>query len=46
MEELEKRTNEKYFGTKSLLKANSIEYANLQDGDKKAQFIWLKLGLF
>ena len=36
MEELERRTNEKNFGTKYLLKANSTEYTNLQDGDKKA----------
>lgn len=31
MEELEKRTNEKYLGTKVLLKADSTEFANLQE---------------
>jgi len=44
MEELEKRTNEKYLGTKVLLQANSTEYANLQDGDKKALAHLVKAG--
>ena len=44
MEELEERTNEKYLGTKVLLKANSTEYANLQEGDKKALTHLVKAG--
>ena len=36
MEELEKRTNPKFLGTISLLKNDSIEYANLEEGDKEA----------
>ena len=44
MEELEERTNEKYLGTKVLLKANSTEYANLQEGDKKALAHLVKAG--
>ena len=44
-EELEKRTNEKYLGTKFLLLANSTEYANLQEGDKKALVHLVKAGV-
>ena len=44
MKELEKRTNEIYLGTKVLLQANSTEYANLQDGDKKALVHLVKAG--
>jgi hypothetical protein len=44
IEELEKRNNETFLGTKSLLKANSAEYANLQEGDKKALIHLVKAG--
>ena len=35
MEELEKRTDPKYLGTKELLKPDAIEYWNLSDDDRK-----------
>ena len=45
MEELKKRTSKDYLGTISLLKANSPEYNNLQDGDKKALVHLLKAAM-
>ena len=42
MEELKKRTSKDYLGTISLLTANSSEYNNLKDGDKKALVHLLK----
>ena len=35
MEELEKRTSKEFLTTKVLLKADSPEYLQLEDGDKK-----------
>lgn len=35
-EELKKRTHKDYLTTKKMLKPDSVEYANLQEGDKKA----------
>lgn len=36
IEELEKRTHKDYLATKKMLKADAVEYENLQDGDKEA----------
>ena len=36
MEELEKRTHKDYLVTKTMLKEDSPEYLNLEEGDKKA----------
>ena len=44
MEELEKRTNKEYLTTKVLLKADSPEYLELEDGDKKALKHLVKAG--
>ena len=44
MEELEKRTNKEYLTTKVLLKADSPEYLELKDGDKKALKHLVKAG--
>ena len=44
MEELEKRTNKVYLTTKVLLKADSPEYLELEDGDKKALKHLVKAG--
>ena len=44
MEELEKRTNKEYLITKVLLKADTPEYLELEDGDKKALKHLVKAG--
>jgi len=44
MEELEKRTSEKYLDTIVLLKEDSPEYAALEEGDKKALIHLVKAG--
>ena len=46
LEELKKRTNPKYLGTKTLLTANASEYANLAEGDKIALKHLVKAGLY
>ena len=44
--ELKKRTNPEFLGTKTLLTANAIEYANLEEGDKIALKHLVKAGLY
>ena len=44
MEELERRTDPKYLGTKTLLKKDAKEYLELKDGDKEALKYLVKAG--
>ena len=44
MEELKKRTDPKYLGTKTLLKKDAKEYLDLADGDKLALKYLVKAG--
>ena len=46
LEDLKKRTNPEFLGTRTLLKANSTEYASLEEGDKIALKHLVKAGQY
>ena len=46
LEELKKRTSKEYLGTKTLLKADAVEYTSLNKSDQEALKHLLKAGLY